>query len=104
MTEEDLEQELRLATSVTDVTASVDSLKLRDGTDPLMDHPPKSIQENPNDLDEQDPLIELDGGNGDENQGFHSTKDAHRKLNDGSNDVGNRDEPIIPQIRPDDVD
>lgn len=96
MTDEDLEQELRLAASMTDITASVESVQLRNDLDPV-NHPLPGDLQHDRDSGEADPSDESVGGNVDRNLAVGIGKDVTGKLNEGSNDGGNKGKPLIRQ-------
>ena len=105
MTEEDLGQEVPLATSTTHLTASVDSLRLQD------DHQTSLSGEAPA---ENRATHESDSPSEGSNQQLKLSKDERSDvseipdlgaLKEGSKDlIGNNSEQSEPEIRPDDVD
>lgn len=105
MTEDDLEQELSLTTSISDITASVDSLQLGSETDRLAHHSlSRDNSTEPHDSDDMSASRQSEGGNAEEKRAVDSKNDVLKVLDEGQKDLRNEGDSNLAGIRPDDVD
>lgn len=104
MTEEGPEQEQRLTTSISDITASVDSLRLGREADPLAHLPLSRDNSNePHDFD-MSASKQSEGGNTGEERAVNSKNNVLKVSDEGQKDLGNKGDSNLAGMRPDDVD
>jgi hypothetical protein len=105
LTEEDLEQELRLTTSISDITASIDSLQLGSEADPLAHHPSsRDKSTEPHDFDDMSASKRSEGGNTGEEGAVDSKNDVLKVSDEEHKDLGSKGDSNLAGMRPDNVD